>query len=282
MALERFHQTLKSLLCGYCVELNQDWEDGLPWPLLAAREVVQDSTGFSPNELVFGHTMLGPLKLLHDSVGLSEPPSNLVDYVNGFHHRLYAGGEMAREKLTSSQEKKRLYDRKSEQRQFSPGDQVLALLPVVSSPFQAKFTGPFTVLHQLSDQNDLLSTPGCRKSTQLCHVNLLKPYYTRQVYTSKGEERTRIGEAVSVAAAVGGLSFLSVPEVRTDYRKVNGVTKPDAYLLPRMEDCVDQVSSAQFVSKFDLLKGYWQVPLSERAREISAFITPLVCSPIRL
>ena len=41
-----------------------------------------------------------------------------------------------------------------------------------------------------------------------------------------------------------------------------------------MEDCVDQVGSAKFVSKFDLLKGYWQVPLSPRAREIAAFITP--------
>lgn len=64
------------------------------------------------------------------------------------------------------------------------------------------------------------------------------------------------------------------PRFCTDYRKVNGVTKPDAYPLPRMKDCVDQVGSAQYVSKFNLLKGYWQVPLSKRAREISAFITP--------
>lgn len=41
-----------------------------------------------------------------------------------------------------------------------------------------------------------------------------------------------------------------------------------------MDDCVDSVGSAKFVSKFDLLKGYWQVPLSERAKEIAAFVTP--------
>lgn len=64
------------------------------------------------------------------------------------------------------------------------------------------------------------------------------------------------------------------PRFCTDYRKVNKVTKPDSYPLPRMEDCIDQVGSARFVSKFDLLKGYWQVPLTARAREISAFITP--------
>lgn len=41
-----------------------------------------------------------------------------------------------------------------------------------------------------------------------------------------------------------------------------------------MDNCVDQVGSAKFVSKFDLLKGYWQVPLSKRAPEIAAFVTP--------
>lgn len=41
-----------------------------------------------------------------------------------------------------------------------------------------------------------------------------------------------------------------------------------------MEDYVDSVGGARFVTKLDLLKGYWQVPLTERAKEISAFVTP--------
>lgn len=43
-----------------------------------------------------------------------------------------------------------------------------------------------------------------------------------------------------------------------------------------MDDCIDQVGSATFSSKFDLLKGYWQVPLQAREQEISPFTTPLV------
>ncbi|KAL1269167.1 hypothetical protein QQF64_031456 [Cirrhinus molitorella] len=43
--------------------------------------------------------------------------------------------------------------------------------------------------------------------------------------------------------------------------------------MPRMEDYIDSVGSAKFVSKLDLLKGYWQVPLTPRASEISAFVT---------
>ncbi len=60
----------------------------------------------------------------------------------------------------------------------------------------------------------------------------------------------------------------------TDFRKVNAVTVPDSYPLPRMEDCVDNIGSACFVSKLDMLKGYWQVPLTLPASEISAFVTP--------
>lgn len=47
------------------------------------------------------------------------------------------------------------------------------------------------------------------------------------------------------------------PRFCTDYRKINVVTKLDAYPLPQIEDCVDQMGSAQFVSKFYLLKSYW-------------------------
>ncbi len=60
----------------------------------------------------------------------------------------------------------------------------------------------------------------------------------------------------------------------TDYRKLNSLTKPDCFLLPRIDDCGDHVGFARFVSKFDLLKGYWQVPLTSHAKELSVFITP--------
>ena len=60
----------------------------------------------------------------------------------------------------------------------------------------------------------------------------------------------------------------------TDYRKVNSVTKTDTFPIPRMDDCIDKVGKAKYVTKFDLLKGFWQVPSTDRAKEISAFVTP--------
>lgn len=50
---------LDCLVRAYYTELKSDWEEGFPWLLLAAREVVQESTGFSPYELVFAHIVYG-------------------------------------------------------------------------------------------------------------------------------------------------------------------------------------------------------------------------------
>lgn len=137
-ALERFHQSLKSLLRAYCVELNRDWEDGLPWLMLAAREVTQESLGFSPNKLVFGHTVRRPLTVLQEELKGKEPPHNLSDYVNGFRRRLFLAGQKAQEHLVKAQIKmKRLFDHRTECCVLSPGDQVLVLLPYPRSPFCA-------------------------------------------------------------------------------------------------------------------------------------------------
>ena len=60
----------------------------------------------------------------------------------------------------------------------------------------------------------------------------------------------------------------------TDFRKLNAVTKNDSFPIPRIDDCIDKIGHAKFVSKLDLLKGYWQVPLTEQAKKLSAFVTP--------
>lgn len=73
---------------------------------------------------------------------------------------------------------KQTYDRQTELPEFSPGDRLLALLPLVTSPFQAKYCGPFTVLCKVSELNYLIETPGNRKSLRLRHVNLLKPCHS--------------------------------------------------------------------------------------------------------
>ena len=60
----------------------------------------------------------------------------------------------------------------------------------------------------------------------------------------------------------------------SDDRKVNFVIKTDTFPIPRIDDCIDNIRHPKYVTKFDLLKGFWQIPLTHKAKEISAFVTP--------
>ncbi|CAM5118574.1 unnamed protein product [Eretmochelys imbricata] len=58
-----------------------------------------------------------------------------------------------------------------------------------------------------------------------------------------------------------------------DYHKLKAVTLPDNYPMPHIDELLEKLGWAQFISTLDLTKGYWQVPLDESTKERSAFTT---------
>ena len=389
-ALERFHQTLKNMIRSYCFDTEKDWDEGIHLLLFAVRESVQESLGFSPFELVFGHSVRGPLKLLKEKfLSNDETPLNLLQYVFDFRNRLSRACEVARSNLKTSQGKmKARYDNHVIDRKFKPGDKVLALLPIPGRPLQARYFGPYTIDKKTSDLNYIINTPGRRKFKQMCHVNMLKQYFDRDSSISKpitvvntvpqesnvfepevnsdfidksNPGQSKLENSDILRNLNNKLSHLEpsqqeelkqliheyrhlfpdiptrtdkiyhdvivedskpikqhpyrmnplkqkylqdevkyllendfiepsqsnysspcilVPKSHgtyrmcTDYRKVNSVTKTDSFPIPRIDDCIDKVGNSKYVTKFDLLKGFWQVPLTDRAKEVSAFATP--------
>ncbi|XP_067288440.1 uncharacterized protein [Pseudorasbora parva] len=59
--VERFNQTLKSMLRKFVSDTGADWDQWLPYLMFAYREVPQSSTGFSPFEMLYGRQVRGPL-----------------------------------------------------------------------------------------------------------------------------------------------------------------------------------------------------------------------------
>ena len=53
------------------------------------------------------------------------------------------------------------------------------VLPVQGNSLQARYHGLYKVLYRVGDLNYVIETPDRRKSTQLCHVNMVKPYFER-------------------------------------------------------------------------------------------------------
>ena len=59
-----------------------------------------------------------------------------------------------------------------------------------------------------------------------------------------------------------------------DYRRVNATSATDAYPLPRIDDIIDQIGRAKYLTTLDLTKEYWQVPVASEDRHKTAFCTP--------
>jgi len=58
-----------------------------------------------------------------------------------------------------------------------------------------------------------------------------------------------------------------------DYRRVNAVSRKDAYPIPDIQDAFDSLRGAKYFATIDLLSGYWQIGMTPRAQERSAFCT---------
>jgi hypothetical protein len=58
-----------------------------------------------------------------------------------------------------------------------------------------------------------------------------------------------------------------------DYRALNAVTKKNGYPLPRIQECLDLVGKARFLSKLDLTQGYYQIRIDPKDSEKTAFNT---------
>ncbi|GFY31184.1 retrovirus-related Pol polyprotein from transposon 297 [Trichonephila clavipes] len=69
------------------------------------------------------------------------------------------------------------------------------------------------------------------------------------------------------------------PRPCVDYRRLNEITRAEFFPLPNMEEIVEKVSAAPYVTVMDLSKGYFQIPLTPRAQRYAAFATPFGTNP---
>mgnify|MGYP005985470937 FL=1 len=59
-----------------------------------------------------------------------------------------------------------------------------------------------------------------------------------------------------------------------DYRRLNAITDDAASSMPNIPDTLRDLGQAKVFSTIDLRSGYWQIPLTDRAKPLTAFSTP--------
>lgn len=116
------------MLRKYCLETGKAWDKGVPFLVFAARDNVQDSLGFSPAALVFGHSQPAQDQELLSAD--NSPQTNVLDHVTKFRERLQQARAYSKKALKGSQIKmKEQFDRSGAARRFKAGDDFLVLVP---------------------------------------------------------------------------------------------------------------------------------------------------------
>ena len=183
--VERENATLKHMLQTLVQDHQKIWDKYLPYLMFACREAVHESTGFSPFELVFGRQVRGPLHIIKEiwesPNNNSALPDNVIMYMQRLQNQLHDTIKLANENLAKSQLSKKIwYDRKARAREYTVGQQVLVLIPMKTSKLSAAWEGPGRIVRKISDVNYVVELPGHRKSVRMYHVNMLKPYMSRE------------------------------------------------------------------------------------------------------
>ena len=194
--VERWNRTLKSMLKKLCQDQLKQWHRLINPVLFAYREVPQESTGFSPFQLLYGRSLRGPGKLLKElwtkEVNIPEVKTS-NEYITQLRECLEDSFKLAQEELQKSQKRyKEYYDRKAKPRHLEVGEQVLILLSTDSNKLLMQWRGPYTIESRVG-ANDYRIKMGSKTKTY--HLNMLKKYIAREpkvdiVHTSNKDDAT--------------------------------------------------------------------------------------------
>lgn len=178
--VERFNSTLKQMLRRLCAERPKNWDRYLSAALFAFRDTTQESLGFLPFELVYGHTVRGPMRILRELWTKEVTDTDIkttYQYVVDLKDRLQSTCELAKENVEiSSQRYRTYYNKRARQRDMKEGEKDLVLLPTASNKLLMQWRGPYSIFQKVGSVDYKIDVDGKLKTF---HANMLKRYVDR-------------------------------------------------------------------------------------------------------
>ena len=117
----------------------------------------------------------------------------------------------------------------------------------------------------------------CDPSSQPVHCRPRPvPFHLREVIFEQVDKMLKLG-VIQESQSPWSSPVLLVPKhdgkyrFCIDFRKLNSLTRKDATPMPSIEDTFSQIGGSNVFTTLDLLSGFWQVGLSQQAREYTAF-----------
>lgn len=185
--VERFNRTLISMVKAFLKGEDKDWDKYLCCLAGAYRATVHESTGFTPNMLMFGREVRFPIQIMF---GQPEPDQYLSygDYVDVLKDHLEKAHDLARDNLGSkAKRQKDSYDGKCVFHTHLPGDLVwyacshsqLTTAPKLRLPY----IGPVVVTKKINDLNYEIQLSSDKSNRKIVHHNKIFPYLGTNIPT---------------------------------------------------------------------------------------------------
>lgn len=182
---ERLNRTLADMLSMYVDVEHKTWDDILAYVTFAYNTAVQETTGLTPFQLVYGRTVTTTL----DSM-LPVQQDEYNDDVDDFVQKAEEARQLARQRIENQQRVDAShYNQRRRSVFYHPGDAVWVWMPVRqrgrSEKLLRRYFGPYKVVRRIGDVNyevipDSRVHSSRRKSTtEIVHVVRMKPYYDR-------------------------------------------------------------------------------------------------------
>ena len=176
--VERMHGTLGSMLTK-AASLGMDWVAQVPFALFALRSSPNRDTGFSPFELVFGHSVRTPLDILHQGwAQLSFQELNVEEWSEWLVARLEVWHDLLRDRgKAASAVRKKAHDKKAVDRTLVKGDRVWCRIPGMTKKLKESWHGPYEVVEAVNrvDYRVKLKRGRCK----ILHINNMKLFHPR-------------------------------------------------------------------------------------------------------
>ncbi|KAM7284556.1 hypothetical protein ISCGN_001650 [Ixodes scapularis] len=183
---ERLNKTIADMISMYVDVEHKTWDEVLPYVTFAYNTAVQETTGFTPFQLVHGRKVTTML----DAMLPHEPSDNESDDAQVVAQRAEEVRQLARLLI---QDQQRVdagrYNLRRRDVHFQPGDRVWVWTPIrrrgLSEKLLKRYFGPYKVLRRLGELNYEVMPDGTRTSSrrpprpEVVHVVRLKPYYAR-------------------------------------------------------------------------------------------------------
>ena len=173
---ERLNQTIERMLAAFVADNQLDWDEKLPFVMMAYRSAVQESLGVTPHAMMFGDELPVPLDWVFGNP--KSVPQDKVLYVKELRNRIESAYEIARKSMLSAiLRQKRSYNKGIKNVQFKVGDFVMChdkTKKLHRNPALApKWRGPYIVLNMSSPANCTIQMGKSSRSLNV-HVDRLK------------------------------------------------------------------------------------------------------------